>query len=411
MKHLKYLLSSVSSGFIAIVVTLLLPGLTSCSSGQIEVIAEDSPMLPDSVSCPALNVYIENSGSMDGYVSADANLSDAVYSFVSRLSEYTDTTRLFYINSATIPYTGTLSGFIGDLTPEAFAAAGGNRSNSDMASMIGRMLEATNDSTATIFVSDCILDLNSVGNASTASQLNNRRIAISNSVSATLKRLPSLGIVVLKMESPFTGRYFYPDGRTTTLESAPRPYYIWIAGDRYFIAKILKEVPPINIVGKGFRELAGFTTNMAVPFRVTNQSMSGNVVSSISGKYTLYVNADLGPTLQPSQVITNPEFYTTTSPTPGLQIERVGAVTNPESPYNVYIEISIAENSRIDMDNIVFNPPSLPEWVEQTDDTGISDVEGRLDRTVGLGALLQGVSEGFNNKKELTNFKFDIKHK
>lgn len=411
VKLFKVLISRPGCVVAMAIIGMAMAGLQSCSSGQIEVVADGEVAAVDGGLRPALNVYVENSGSMDGYVSPDANLSDAVYSYVSRLGEYVDTTRLFYINSATIPYAGPLAGFIGDLTPEAFAAAGGNRSSSDMASMICRVLEATSDSTVTMFVSDCILDLSTSGGVSTSSQLNNRRIAISNGVAAALKRVPTLGIVVMKMESPFTGRYFYPDGRTTHLDGAARPYYIWLAGDRYFIARMLKCVPPINIVGNGFRELAGFTTETQVPFKVTNQSMNGSVVSSISGRYVVYLSADLGPTLQPSQVITSAECYSTTSPTPGLKIERVGAVTNPESPYDVFLEISIEEKSRIDMERIVFCPPSLPEWVERSDDSGISDVEGRLDRTVGLGALLQGVSEGFNNGRELTSFKFEIKRR
>ena len=384
--------------------------VASCGGSQIEVISPDSEVT-DSIPAQALNVFVENSGSMDGYMAPDASLTDAVYSYVSRLGEHADTTRLYYINSTVIPYGGSLSNFIGDLTPEAFAAAGGNRSNSDMAAMIGRFLDSVSDTTTSIFVSDCILDLNTTGAASTASQLNNRRIAISNAVSATLKRVPSLGIVVLKMESPFSGRYFYPDGRTTTLDGAPRPYYIWLAGRRDYLATLLRDVPAENIVGHGFREMAGFTRPVAVSYRVTNQAMNGNTVTAVGNQYTLYISADMRPTLQPEAAQLDTAYYRGTGLVPGMSIKRIGQVTNPDSPYSIFLEVAIDRNSRIDQEKILFTPPALPEWVEQTDDSGISDVEGRLDRTVGIGALLRGVVEGFNNKNELTDFTFELKRK
>lgn len=384
--------------------------LASCSGSGIELeYTSPAPTAADSTATmPSMNVYVENSGSMDGYVAAGSTLGDAVYSYVSRLSELTDTTRLFYINSTTIPYTGKLDGFIGDLTPEAFRAAGGNRSSSDMAGMIERVLDATCDSTVTMFVSDCILDLGDTG-GSTSSRLNNRRIAVSNAVRSALKRTPALGIVVLKMSSPFTGRYYYPDGRTTDLNGLDRPYYIWLAGNRADLARMLKEVPPISIVGNGFREMAGFTSAVEAPFSLTNTSLNGSRCSAVGGKYTFYLNADLSAALQPALALTDTASFATAGSVAGLKIVRVGAVTRENSPYNVFVELTLDADSRIDMDRITFNPPSLPAWVSDSDDEGISDVEGRADRTFGLSYLLTGVSEGFGNKGPLARFEFRVK--
>ena len=40
------------------------------------------------VSTPQIKVYIENSGSMDGYMGDGSQLKDAVYSYVSSLASY-----------------------------------------------------------------------------------------------------------------------------------------------------------------------------------------------------------------------------------------------------------------------------------------------------------------------------------
>lgn len=106
-----------------------------------------------------MNVFIENSGSMDGYMCNGSELKDAVYSYISKLNRNTDTTKLFFINSDIIPYKKELRGFIKDLTPQSFREAGGNRANSDIGEMLKNVLESVSDTTVSIFVSDCILDL------------------------------------------------------------------------------------------------------------------------------------------------------------------------------------------------------------------------------------------------------------
>ena len=45
------------------------------------------------------------------------------------------------------------------MNPITFQKAGGNRSNSDLSKMLSTVLDAMTDSTVSIFVSDCILDL------------------------------------------------------------------------------------------------------------------------------------------------------------------------------------------------------------------------------------------------------------
>ena len=83
-------------------------------------------IVPDTV---ALNVYMENSGSMDGYMCSGSMLKDAVYDYVSDAKKATTVCNLYYINSQVIPYNGPLDSYIKDLTPTSFAKAGGNRSN------------------------------------------------------------------------------------------------------------------------------------------------------------------------------------------------------------------------------------------------------------------------------------------
>lgn len=86
-----------------------------------------------------LKVYVENSGSMDGYMCPGSNLKDAVFDYVSDLSKMANTCSYYYINSKIIPCNMPLNSYIQNLTPQSFAKAGGNRAHTDLRNMIDRV--------------------------------------------------------------------------------------------------------------------------------------------------------------------------------------------------------------------------------------------------------------------------------
>lgn len=177
---------------IATIILIVIVSLTiSCGSRNVTV-TWDSVQQPVLSSNFKLKVYIENSGSMDGYMCNGSELKDDVYSYVSALSSYADTTELNYINSLIIPYNNEIESFIRDLTPQKFHVAGGNKSNSDIAQMFKDILNKTDDNTVAIFVSDCILD---VPNGKAEDFFGNRSIAIRNTFTKHLNQHADLGVV------------------------------------------------------------------------------------------------------------------------------------------------------------------------------------------------------------------------
>ena len=95
--------SSYKSLFLSILSFIALVVLNSCG-GRNVIVTWDNIQQPISSNNFKLKVYIENSGSMDGYMCNGSELKDAVYSYVSVLSSYADTTELNYINSNIIPH-------------------------------------------------------------------------------------------------------------------------------------------------------------------------------------------------------------------------------------------------------------------------------------------------------------------
>ena len=68
----------------------------------------------------AVNVYIENSGSMDGYVKGVTEFEQAVYNYLTdiKISQFSDSLNLFYINSDIIPQGSDISDFIKNLNQQ-----------------------------------------------------------------------------------------------------------------------------------------------------------------------------------------------------------------------------------------------------------------------------------------------------
>ncbi|MDR3251423.1 MAG: hypothetical protein LBT42_07175 [Tannerella sp.] len=84
---------------------------------------------------PVINVYIENSGSMDGYVRGVTEFEQAVYNYLSdiKISGVADSLNLFYINSKVIPQgsgsdIAVIEDFILKLEPSSFSQKGGGES-------------------------------------------------------------------------------------------------------------------------------------------------------------------------------------------------------------------------------------------------------------------------------------------
>lgn len=214
---------------------MLILFFTSGCSHKIEVYELDQPPCDLSDCKPTIKVFMENSGSMDGYMAEGSKLKDAVFSYITDLMSLSDTIELNYINSKIIPFKGTTKQYIKALNPGSFKEYGGDRSNSDLSNMLDSVFMHTLDSTICIFVSDCILDL---PGTDASKFFNNCKISIKESVAKAKNRVHNLGIEILKMESEFNGNYYYQNGCVEKLSDMTRPYYIWIIGNSKILASI-----------------------------------------------------------------------------------------------------------------------------------------------------------------------------
>lgn len=352
---------------------------------------------PDSI---MLKVYVENSGSMDAYMCSGSELKDAVFDYVSNLKNNVKSVELNYINSKIIPYNGSLESYIKDLTPRSFAAAGGNRSNTDLRKIFHDILTHHETNTISILVSDCILDVSK--NAS--DYFGNCQVSLKNAFNEALNKIPTLGVEIVKLQSNFSG-FWYCGQNSQKLSYVKRPYYIWIIGDANILAKINKSAPISDVI-HGIEKYCAFSpiTQFAFNVEKTRYVVSHNNLIKVN------VLVDLDASLQADAVLTKVSSYSVKN-SEQVKINEVAKISTSNSNYSHVIMMEIHKPRELHSVEFTFNYPTVPAWVEvSNDDTG-QNVTDNINKTTGLKYLIKGVAEAYKEYAVSHNFSFNIKKK
>lgn len=381
-----------------------------CGGKRIEVSVAEGYVSSQNVSSlrsdsPNVKVFIENSGSMDGYMCDGSQLKDAVYDYVSELNGHSDTTELYYINSMVIPYKCNLTSYIKDLNPQSFRQAGGNRANTDLGDIMAKVLKNIDDTTVAVFVSDCILDLPS---KDATKFLTNCEIRLKDEIVNARKRISDLGVEILQLTSDFNGYYYYSGGEKKILKDVKRPYYMWIIGNKNYLAMLNNDVPLSGLKSHGLNNIVAFTNKSVVPFEIKNRTLSGTVVNSNHGDYQVIIRADFLTTLQPDDEITNVNNFSFNNS--NIKVESVNTISKESNAeYTHYINFIIPKGTNVSGECLTLKCPQLPNWVSESDDTtGIGYGE---NKTTGIKSLIQGVKNAYKGENACAEMKFEVKRK
>lgn len=376
----------------AVLISVIFAGyLASCSSSDLEVGKAEKTKGSFQPTKPKLKVFLENSGSMDGYMCDGSDLKDAVYDYLSDLNGCTDTMSLNYINSQVIPYENDLESYIKNLNPISFKNAGGNRSNSDLSSCIKTVLNETNDNTVGMFISDCILDLTE---ANANKLLTNCKITIKNAINEKRKKVTDLGVIVVKMTSDFNGKYFYADGGEEELSNVERPYYIWLFGDKKHLRSIMENAPLEDLSKYGFKEYVAFANIDKVDFEIgSKKNIKYKKIKSNKGKFEAIINVDFKSTLQPDSVLTTINNYEITDKS--IKIE---SIKSTKEEYTHNLRINIPEECTSTKVAVTLKRPDMPKWVKVTNDETGNNIKKNIDKTTGIKHLIDGVAESYEKE-------------
>ena len=387
---------------IVICTIIVIAVISTCVGGGSKIKLQWNAVLPpeeinDSIE---LKVYVENSGSMDAYMCAGSHLKDAVFDYVSDLKRLTTSCSLFYINSKVIPYNGELNSYIKDLTPQSFAKAGGDRSNTDLRDIFEKIIRANGKQSVSVFVSDCILDIPE----NAIDFFGNCQVSIKNTFNEALSANPDLGVEIIKLDSKFEG-YWYCGHNREFLRDVKRPYYIWVIGDQRYLADFNKKVPVENIIG-GIKEYSAYAAPQIIPFDITKSTYATNH----SGKINVEILVNLRGSLQSSDLYKNTAQYKSANPSQ-VTVISVCEITDASSPYSHVITLEIDNPETLKLETLTFSYPYLATWVSNSDDTTGTNVKENLNRTTGLMALIKGVAEAYKNSTTYGSVSFELKNK
>lgn len=390
---------------VSVFVLSIFLSLISCRNDKIEVSSKHINSTINNTS-PTIKVFLENSGSMDGYMCDGSDLKDAMYAYLSDLKLCSKSLELNYINSKIIPFNGELDTYIKELNPSSFRNAGGNRSNTDLRQMIKNVISNTNDTSISIFISDCILDLPA---KNAQDFLTNCQISIKNSVISGRDSVPNFGVVVAKLTSEFNGKYFYPNNTVENLNEVSRPYYMWIFGNGNIIANILDNAPLDDLRKYGFEDMISFVPQNNIPFDINNKTTTSKIINPTNGYYLATIRADFRTTLQPNSIIVAPSNYTFFDSS--ISIETIQPITAINSEYTHFITIKIPKESKTIEEVLTFNAPRISNWVYNSNDESGTNIKDNLSKTTGIKYLIEGIADAYKKDKILTSCKFNIKHK
>ncbi len=381
------------SGVLLLIVIILV-----CCRGGITVSGSREPQ--KDTGKPTLKVYIENSGSMDGYMCQGSELKDAVYAYISDLNSECGAVSLNYINSAVIPYPSKdITSYIKTMNPQTFAMAGGNRHTSDISEVIKRVLTGMDQNTVAILVSDCILAL--PGGDSTK-ELGICKTSVKLAVENGRKKISDLGVQILKMESTFTGTYYQTSGNEQ-LTGVKRPYYIWVFGRAGTLARLNREADYTAL--PGYKDMAAFTAPVPNAYKVSDKNGNTSGIHAKGENYELMISADMRQSLQPESVITDKSNYSFGNK--DLEIVEIKP-SSKDDKYSHIISFNKPERVRVPKETLKFTQPALPKWVKATNEETGSNIRANLGKTTGIASIIEGVAEAYRNAKPVSTMEINI---
>lgn len=367
---------------------------------------------------PVVNVYVDNTGSMFGYISKGNEFEWTISNLLTsiNLSEltYDENIHLHYINSAIFPYRGTPANFLNGVTIRNASTYRGDLGKTCMSNFFSKVLDRTSGDTISIIISDFIISPGQGADATTV--LAAEKNAISNIVKSALNKYPDLSVAMYRMLSTFNGKFYDCQDHYKQINTT-RPYYMCVISNRSLISAFRSEVR-YGSLDNGHGESA--VTNSYVFFNINSNrdpkytilsTSSGHIIEGSKGvkrvrlgndkKYRFTIAIDLSQYGLLGNYLTQNSSYSLNNPL--YQITKVEKMQGVGTTHRVHIETSTNPTPcqlTITLKN------KVPSWVESynVDSNDCDQVfnEENLDKTFGIKTIADAVFNAFYyNKSDL----------
>lgn len=387
MKSKKYIPLVVAIIFAII----LVPFMTGGDDGRYIVSYEEIEPV-DYYKPTKVKLYVENSGSMDGYMFNGSELKDAVYSYVSGLSTHSDTTELYFVNSGVYRINSSLQDVIYEMSPDAFRNSPGSRANTDIADIFSMVLSRVEKNSVSILVTDAILDLP----AGSSAFFLTKQTQIKSIFENYLKENSDFAIEIFRMSSRFNGRFYFTGG-SVALSDQPRPYYMFVLGDKQALSSANGIVAKSQIQ-HGVENYYAYSSYTQVPFVVMNprtQKQNDHFDVRLQKRsMPVIAKVDLRYTLHDEELLNEPMLYSIPFGDDSIKIKSIKELPmEPEYTHSFTITLPVnADESSV---NLYFCPPPYPYWLEDANDDTFDRSVGTTMKTTGIKYIIEGISDAF----------------
>lgn len=383
-----------------------------------------------------INVYLENSASMDGYVKGVTEFETAIYNLLGdfKISGLCDSLNLNYINK-TIPYQkqnalpADIQDFIEKLEPSVFKLRGGDRSVSDLKNILSTVLKTVNNKNAAVLISDFVFSPGK--NANAQDYLNNQGVGIKIDFAEKLKEF-DLSAVVIQLQSNFDGLYYDKTDKPLSFKGK-RPYYVWIFGSTQQISTILNKKVLDNIKGgysnrlvlqsiKGISEpnykilyspkIGSFSAKELNAKIISDASTSKD--NQTKGLFGFNVAVDLSNSLQDANYFLDTSNYILSNTKYQLKVETITDKNDASlSGFTHLLKLQTGElREEVLKIEIVGKTPSWVFNSTSIDDSNILNDKNEQLKTFGLQYLIEGISDAFypkSNSNAINSISITIK--
>ncbi len=364
---------------------------------------------------PFIKIFVENSGSMDGYVSEASSLRDFVEEYLGQIEMSEQGIcgmECYFINSSIIKVSDNAKDFADKLTPSQFQKNGGERGSSEIADLFDKILPQADD-TVCIFISDCIFSPGKNKNAD--DYLNRQGSGIQKSFYLT-KVQNGFSALVYQVNGKFRGKIGDKEDKNWNPNyDGFRPFYVWVIGSDRYLKQFRKFEQKLNYTT--FQNLCVFThytqdVDYAVIPGAGNYKLSKKdpkhaiVNARLGGKggsctrrtegnqFTFAINVNFSNLLVDENYLLDKSNYIIDNA--HYRIDTV--LERGNQGFTHTIKLSATSNTPTKVIVSLLN--QMPSWIEEyTDETGSTpNPNDSLQRTYGLKTLMGAVYGAYTQK-------------
>jgi len=389
-----------------------------------------------------INVYLENSGSMNGYLNdPNTEFKNSVYSLLTRLKLFVDkdSLNLFLINKDDqLLYKNAsnndVENFKNILNPASFSKLSkGKTGESDINELIKRCLYNSNKSNLNVFISDCVYSPGKSKPNATMCLAEQKQGIYLNFATEINNRNSDLAVIILQIDAKFKGTYFDKNNTPINIPNEiSRPFYIWFIGSKKQIELILNSKKLEEIDG-GYKNIIVFQkpTSSLVPYKILksqprigefNLEEAATIIKDATpskddqneGKFGFNVAVDFSNSMQNANYFLDTNNYILSNRKYQLKVETITDKNDASlAGYTHLLKLQTSELReevlRIDLVG------KTPSWVLNStsiDDSNILNDNSEQQKTFGLQYLIEGVSDAFypkSNSNTINSINITIK--